>query len=114
VVIDGKEISDAFLLIEVLNIPSVGPNLVLGPGATPSDGYFDVIMAQRGHRQELLTYLQHRADGRDAALTLPRQRAREVVIEGCAALHIDDERVDTCALGPITIDVVPAAITVLV
>src|SRR5688500_5532436 len=114
VVIDGKTMSDAFLLVEVLNIPSGGPNLALGRDAPPSDGYFDVIMAQLRHRQELLTYLEYRAGGHDAALALPRRRAREVVIEGCAALHIDDKRVDTCALGPITIRVVPAAITVLV
>jgi diacylglycerol kinase family enzyme len=113
-VLDGKEISDAFLLVEILNIRSIGPNLVLGPDATPSDGYFDVIMAQHHHRQELLTYLDHRADGRDTRLALPCRRAREVVITGCAALHIDDQRVDTCGVGPVAVRIEPAAITVLV
>jgi diacylglycerol kinase family enzyme len=113
-VLDGEKISGAFLAVEILNIRSVGPNLVLGPDAIPSDGYFDVIMAEHRHRQELLTYLQCRADRREARLTLPCRRAREVVIDGCAALHIDDERVDSCALGPVTIGIEPAAITVLV
>jgi diacylglycerol kinase family enzyme len=113
VVLDGHEMSDAFLLVEVLNIRSIGPNLVFAPDATPSDGYFDIITAQGRHRMELLTYLAHRAEGRDARLALPRHRAREVVIDRCQELHIDDERVDTRELGPISIRIEPAAIHVL-
>ena len=66
-----RQISDEFLLVEVLNIRSIGPNLVFAPDANPSDGYFDVITAQECHREELLTYLEHRADGRDTRLALP-------------------------------------------
>jgi diacylglycerol kinase (ATP) len=112
ITLDGKAIVDEFLLVEVLNIRSIGPNLVFGPDADPSDGYFDVILAQEHHREELLTYLEHRADGRDMRLALPRQRAREVVIASCTDLHIDDERVDACELGQISIRIEPA-ITVL-
>jgi diacylglycerol kinase (ATP) len=112
-VLDGHEMSEAFLLVEVLNIRSIGPNLVFGPDASPSDGYFDVILAQECHREELLTYLGHRAEGRGTRLALPRHRAREVAIKGSRELHIDDERVDTRELGPISIRIDPAAITVL-
>jgi diacylglycerol kinase (ATP) len=112
-VLDGREMAGEFLLVEVLNIRSIGPNLVFSPDASPSDGYFDVVMAQRPHREELLTYLAHRAEGRDTRLALPRHRAREVVIEGGRELHIDDERVDTRELGPISIRIAPAAIHVL-
>jgi diacylglycerol kinase family enzyme len=113
-VLDGEEMSDAFLLVEILNIRSIGPNLVFAPDASPSDGYFDIIMAQREHREELLAYLAHRAEGRDTRLALPRRQGRHVVIEGCQALHIDDERVDTRGLGPISIRLEPAALHVLV
>ena len=68
----AKTMSDAFLLVEVLNIRSIGPNLVFAPDASPSDGYFDVILAQECHREELLTYLGHRSEGRDTRLALPR------------------------------------------
>ena len=68
----GHEISDEFLLVEMLNIRSIGPNLVFGPDASPSDGYFDVVMAQECHREELLTYLERRAAGEPARLALPR------------------------------------------
>jgi diacylglycerol kinase family enzyme len=113
-IVDGKKISKTFLLVEVLNIRSVGPNLLLAPDADPSDGFFDVITAEPSHRDQLMSYLENRAEGRDAVLSLPRFRAREVVIESCAELHIDDERIDTCNLGPVSIRIEPAAITVLV
>ena len=105
--------SEDLLLLEVLNIPSIGPNLVFGPDANPSDGYFDVVMAQEYLRQELMTYLERRSEGRAVRLALPTRRVREVVIESCHELHIDDERVSTCELGEITIRIEPAAITVL-
>jgi diacylglycerol kinase (ATP) len=111
--LDGHEMSGTFLLVEVLNIRSIGPNLVFAPDATPSDGYFDIITAQGRHREELLTYLAHRAEGRDTRLALPCHRAREVVIDRCQELHIDDEQVDTRELGPISIRIEPAAIYVL-
>jgi diacylglycerol kinase (ATP) len=112
-VVDGKPIADEFLLVEVLNIRSIGPNLVLGPDASPCDGYFDVVTAQECHREELLAYLERRAEGHAARLALPRYRARRVVIGDCGELHIDDERIDTCQMPSISIRIEPAAITVL-
>jgi diacylglycerol kinase family enzyme len=112
-VVDHQEMSDAFLLVEVLNIRSIGPNLVFAPDASPSDGYFDIITAQQEHRAELLAYLADRAEGRDTRLALPHRQGREVRIAGCQALHIDDERVDTRELGPISLRIEPGAIHVL-
>jgi diacylglycerol kinase (ATP) len=111
---DGKKISRSFLLVEVLNMRSVGPNLVLAPDADASDGFFDVVTAEPSHRTQLMSYLEDRAQGKEAILSLPRVRAREVVIEGCGELHIDDERIDTCNLGEVSIRVAPAAIAALV
>lgn len=111
--VDDRRISDAFLLVEVLNIRSIGPNLIFAPDATPTDGYFDVVIAQETHREELLTYLDRRAEGRASRLALPQYRARSVEIESCTELHIDDERVDTCELGRISFRLEPAAIEIL-
>ena len=112
--LDGERVSDELLLVEVLNISSIGPNLVFGPDATPSDGLFDVVMAQERHRDELMAYLEQRAEGREARLALPTRRVQEVTIDGCQDLHIDDERVDTCTLGQITIRIEPAALAILI
>jgi diacylglycerol kinase (ATP) len=111
--VDGQQISDEFLLVEVLNIRSIGPHLIFAPDATPSDGYFDVVLAQESQRQELFTYLEDRAAGRATRLALPCHRARHVVIGPCLELHVDDEHVDTCELGTMSVRIEPAAINVL-
>ena len=89
IALDGRTISDEFLLVEILNIRSIGPNLVFGPDTDPSDGYFDVVLAQECHREELLTYLGHRASGRDTRLSLPTHSAREVVLPAVPEMHIE-------------------------
>jgi diacylglycerol kinase (ATP) len=111
--IDGRRFSDEFLVVEILNIGSVGPNLVFSPDVTPSDGYLDVILAGSAQRAELLDYLHSRIEGHDTSVSLPSRRAREIQIESGDELHIDDERVDARRLGHMSIRIEPGAITVL-
>ncbi|HEX5477335.1 MAG TPA: diacylglycerol kinase family protein, partial [Burkholderiales bacterium] len=51
--LDGKDLSGEYLLLEALNIPSVGPNLFLAPDSAPGDGQLDVIMAGAEERERL-------------------------------------------------------------
>jgi diacylglycerol kinase family enzyme len=113
IVADGHTLSGEFLLVEVLNIRSIGPNLMLSPDADASDGLFDVITAGAADRGALLHYLEQRTHGRECHLTLPVHRAREIAMQSCAGLHIDDERLDACRSGDIAIRVVPGALNVL-
>ncbi len=89
--VDGHELTDDFIVAEVMNTPSVGPNLVLSADADPSDGYLCVVTATEKHRAELAEYLQDRIEGREGHLSLPAVRAREVEIRSPADAHIDDE-----------------------
>jgi diacylglycerol kinase family enzyme len=100
-------------MAEVLNMPAVGPNLVLAPDATPFDGQFDVVLAQEKHRADLIAYLESRIRGEEHRLSLPTYRARHVRIESRNEVHIDDERVDASGLGAIEVSMRPGAATVL-
>ena len=113
ITVDGRRLSEELLMFEVLNIRSVGPNLVLAPDATPSDGLFDVILAGPKHRADILEYLQSRIDMNERRLSLPSCRARHVHIDSCEELHIDDERIDTCGLDGIDVSIAPGAVTLL-
>jgi diacylglycerol kinase family enzyme len=110
--IDGARITGEFLLVEVLNTRAVGPNLVLAPDASPSDGFLSVVVAAEGERRELAEYLQSRIDGRECRLRLPARRAREVTIEPCDLLHVDDE-VRRAPAGRMSIRIAPAALEYL-
>ena len=113
ITVDGTRLTEEWLMVEVLNIRSVGPNLVLAPDASPSDGLFDVILAEPKHRSVLLEYLQSRMDTNDRRLSLPCYRARHIHIDSCEEMHVDDERIDTCGLEGIDIGVAPGAVTLL-
>src|SRR5690606_3904480 len=63
--IDGKDYSGRFLLIEVMNTRSIGPNLILAPGAKPGDGAFDVVLIAEDQRTILGEYVRRKIYGRE-------------------------------------------------
>ncbi len=92
IVADGVRTTGEFLLVEVLNIRSIGPNLVLEDDASPSDGSFRLVMAGEEHRDEVDRYLRDLLEGRDdRPPSLISQRAQQVTLEGATDIHVDDE-----------------------
>ncbi len=112
--VEGRPIDGEFLLIEILNIPSVGANLVLAGGADPSDGYLDVVTAGEAERGEIADYLRALRAGKEATLSLPTRRARRAEIAGWERMHVDDEVRRIAEAGKVTIAVEPGAIEFLV
>jgi diacylglycerol kinase (ATP) len=112
--LDGVAVSGDFLLVAVLNIPFIGPNLELCPHADPTDGEFAVVLADERHREAIDRHLQHREAERDIGLGVTCWRARRVEMECGDLLHIDDEVFDWPSEARVTIQIVPAALHVLV
>jgi diacylglycerol kinase family enzyme len=113
VTVDGESMDQEFILVEVLNIPSVGPNLVLAPQADPSDGWFDVVTAGEEHREVIDEYLHQRLSQREARLSLPTRRARRVDIQGWEELHLDDQVCRGPGMADVSIAIEPAAVQVM-
>lgn len=113
ITVDGSSMTGDFLLVEVLNMPSIGPNLVLSADADPSDGYFSVVLATQEDRQLLLDYLDDQIAGGERALSLTPRFARHVDIQGWREVHVDDELLQAPSSSPISMSVVPAAIEFL-
>lgn len=92
VTVDGRDLSGAYLLVEVMNIRSVGPNVVLAPGADVSDGLFDLVLLSEGHRPALRDYLTARLDGKDPILDVPSVRGRHITLSWRGSrVHVDDQ-----------------------
>jgi diacylglycerol kinase (ATP) len=90
--LDGRDISGRYILLEALNLPYVGPNLHLAPDSRPGDGHFDVVLVTEAERERLLLYLEQWQDNRERLAVLPSQRGRRLQIEWTAfELHIDDK-----------------------
>jgi diacylglycerol kinase (ATP) len=51
--IDGEKVEGEFLLVEIVNIPLIGPRLVLSPDSDPSDGLLELILAGESERRAL-------------------------------------------------------------
>jgi diacylglycerol kinase (ATP) len=111
--IDGQEQTGEFLLVEVLNIPSIGPNLVLSDEANPSDGWFSVIIATEAQRDILDAYLTHRIGGGERPLSMPLLHARRVEIRGSTEVHVDDQLLRTRSPQSVAMTIQPAALEFL-
>lgn len=93
--IDEKDYSGEFLLIEVMNIRSIGPNLSLATEADPGDGKFDVVLITENQRQDLADYVQKKIngkEGKEVEFSFPILKAKNlnVLWEG-KYVHVDDE-----------------------
>jgi diacylglycerol kinase family enzyme len=111
---DGTDMSGDYLVVEILNIRSIGPNIVFSADVTASDGFLSVVTAGEAHRGPLLTYLEQRMAGLPGQLSLPSRLATRVDIDGCGALHLDDESEPATSVGSLSLRIRPAALQVLV
>jgi diacylglycerol kinase (ATP) len=90
--VDGQDFSGDYLLCEVMNIPSIGPNLRLAPRADVSDGLFDVVLVTEEERDALAAHIAAHVAGDDPELDLPVRRGRQIrIIAPGAEVHVDDE-----------------------
>jgi diacylglycerol kinase family enzyme len=90
--LDDRDLSGEYILVEAMNIRSVGPNLVLAPHAEPGDGLLDVVLITKDDEAELSEYLSNRIGKGTGSHGLTGRRARRLRIE-CAGsrIHIDDD-----------------------
>jgi diacylglycerol kinase family enzyme len=92
--IDGKDYTGKFLLVEIMNTSSIGPNLHLAPFADPGDGFFEVILITENQREEFASYVKGKLDGKEESPFFTSLKAKKLRIfwEG-TALHADDEHI---------------------
>jgi diacylglycerol kinase (ATP) len=108
--VDGSITTGEFLLIEALNISSIGPLLTLSPDADPSDGFLTVVTAGEAHRAALVEYVEARVAGEDPRLRLPSQRGRHVAMRGWDAIHVDDALISVPSTESVSIRLEAAAL----
>lgn len=90
---DDKTFSGRFVLVELLNIFSVGPNLLLNPHAETDDGIIELVLISEKHRQNFADAILRMCEG-DLTAPLPcvPVGAREIRIRTTEKLmHADDE-----------------------
>ena len=92
--IDGADHSGEYLMVEIMNIRSIGPNLILGPDVKVDDGEFDVVLAAEEHRQTLVDYISNKLLGKEEKLELKIIKGRNITLEWQGTDgHVDDESI---------------------
>lgn len=110
--IDGEEIDGDYLLVEVLNIASVGPRLRLSDETAPADGMLSLVIAGSGDRNAIAAHLQRPWEDDDSHAWLKSWRGTRIDVTGWHEYHIDDE-VCTSVSGKLAIGIRPSALAVL-
>jgi diacylglycerol kinase family enzyme len=114
VALDGQDLSGEYVMLEAMNIRFIGGAMGLAPRASATDGALDVIAVREEERTSFAEYLGEIQRGMEPSREFTRRAAR-IEVRGAETLaHIDDEPTSSALeKEPITIDVQPGAIEVL-
>lgn len=112
ITIDGTSIAGEYLLVEVLNISSIGPGVSLSGEVNPADGLLSVVVAAEADREALASYLKARQNGEPANAGLRSWRASRVELNGLDEFHVDDE-VRSARGAAVTIGINPGSLAVM-
>ena len=91
VMIDGVPYTDHYILIEVMNISSMGPNLNLSPKSDPGDGEFELVMIPESQREEFAAYISDKLSGIEKSFSPIVIKGKKISIATPAGfMHTDD------------------------
>lgn len=115
IVADGTEHSGKYLLVEILNIRSIGPNLILAPQADPGDGELEIVIVPESQREKFESYLLAQINGGDETFHFTTIKAKNIEIfwEG-KDMHLDDERIKVEKPQQIKVEMHPGMLEFLV
>ena len=89
---DGTSFKGKVLMVEVMNMKTIGPNLPVAHKADPSDGLLDVLYVTEDDRETLINFIQSRLDGKEVPLEAHRITAKEVKLTAeDGSIHVDDK-----------------------
>ncbi len=91
--VDGETIAGEYLLVEVVNIPYIGPRLEVSPSSNPSDGRFELVFAGESERTALLEFASSGTIPK--GVRLPTRSATYVTVRSTARrYHLDGKLIE--------------------
>jgi diacylglycerol kinase (ATP) len=98
IIIDANTIEDDFLLIEIMNIQSIGPRWKIAPNADCADGYLDLVYITSAQKPILIQYLKSLAQGKNPVFPFKSTRIQKVTIiplsNSSVIGHLDDQLIE--------------------
>lgn len=56
--VDGEDLSDSYLMCQVMNTPTLSFHVTLAPNAKPDDGLFDLVLIHAKQRENYLNFMK--------------------------------------------------------
>jgi len=95
--IDGQDYSGHYLLVQIMNVPYLGPNLKLVSENHPGDGQLEAVLIGDTDRQALDDLVAATGAGHEPPQYLPTHKAKQVtIVTEDSAFHLDGDLQD-CA-----------------
>lgn len=115
IVADEVDHTGKYILVEVMNTTSIGPNLGLSNSGDPGDGEFEVVLIPESHQKKFEAFLLNRINGKEDTYAFTTLKAKKIQIfwEG-KDLHADDEIVKIEKPVKVTIEIQPGILAFLV
>ncbi len=103
--IDGRDYSGKYLMVEIMNTKSIGPNLMLAPESDPSDGHLEVVFIPEDERENFTNYLANKMHNGKSVFDAGTIKAKTIKLkwEG-KSMHVDDEVIKIEDRGSIYIE----------
>lgn len=80
--VDGRDVSGDYLLVEVMNVPLLGPRLELSSRSNSGDGQFEVVLATEAQRSLISELAESGALPRDGLTVEQGSKIRITAAEG--------------------------------
>jgi diacylglycerol kinase (ATP) len=114
-IIDGKDYSGKYLLAEVMNIRSIGPNLFLSQNGDPGDGEMEVVLLPEEDKEIFAVYIQCKINGNEGNYNFKKLKTKMVQISWDGThVHADDEILKIEDKTEVNIEVRPGLLEFLV
>ncbi|WP_221391746.1 diacylglycerol kinase family protein [Dyadobacter sp. NIV53] len=115
IIADGVVHSGKYIMVEVMNTSSIGPNLELARSADPGDGELDIVMIPESHQKKFESFLLNKINGEEDNYVFTTIKAKniEIVWEG-RDVHVDDEKIKFSAPLNVKIEIQPGMLEFLV
>ncbi|TDE15491.1 diacylglycerol/lipid kinase family protein [Dyadobacter psychrotolerans] len=115
IIADGVEHSGKYIMVEIMNTRSIGPNLELVHSADPGDGELEIVLIPESHQKKFEDFLLDRINGGDEEYNFTIIKAKNIELEWEGKdIHVDDERLKPEKPAKITIQVQPGMLEFMV
>jgi diacylglycerol kinase family enzyme len=113
--VDGTDHSGKFFMVEVMNIKSIGPNMLLAPDADPGDGEFEIVLVPEAHQEKFAEFILQDLIGGEDAYHFHTLKGKDINIQWDGVrVHADDQMLKLPKQAAIDISLKAAAFEFIV